>query len=233
MLTRCKTGMVIVTNRTFFQTANAKKTLLGHLIRHWEERYTAAGTWEDWKAVADGTALLPNDAHLKERRLFEAKPAQGPQKKALPVRVALQNRDINVERALPQTTHSRKSRITLVPSSPVGRRNPSRKSVQRLGDRERSASPRRSSRRTTSMRAWGQDGDRHCMKQVDGTRKTNLARRSRSPSEADGSTASRAIFVDDDSDDEDDVSGLLLKRMAWLNIVEKDSPEEGRGRAWW
>ncbi|KAG8932861.1 hypothetical protein FRC02_000422 [Tulasnella sp. 418] len=69
MLTRCKRGMVIVSNKTFLQSS-AKKTLLGEMERHWKTSWANAypsgpvgpgvnSHWIDWKKVAQGTARLP------------------------------------------------------------------------------------------------------------------------------------------------------------------------------
>lgn len=58
MLTRCKVGMVIVTDRTFAEN-QARKTLLGELVAHWESSNEKADAWIDWKDVINGKANLP------------------------------------------------------------------------------------------------------------------------------------------------------------------------------
>jgi len=59
MLTRCKSGMVIVTNRAFLRTAAAQSTLLGKLARYWETQRGQARTWTDWNLVAEKNADMP------------------------------------------------------------------------------------------------------------------------------------------------------------------------------
>ncbi|KAL5478689.1 hypothetical protein ACEPAI_1966 [Sanghuangporus weigelae] len=59
MLTRCKLGMVIVTSRAFMQQGNVKGTLLGAMHQYWETNYGRQNTWRDWKAIAEGKAILP------------------------------------------------------------------------------------------------------------------------------------------------------------------------------
>lgn len=58
MLTRCKVGMVIVTDRTFAEN-QARKTLLGELVAHWDLSDEKADAWIDWKDVINGKANLP------------------------------------------------------------------------------------------------------------------------------------------------------------------------------
>jgi hypothetical protein len=55
MLTRCKKGMVIVTNRNFIQNGG-RNTLLGHLAEHWS--YDPAA-WTSWNAVMNKAVDLP------------------------------------------------------------------------------------------------------------------------------------------------------------------------------
>ncbi|KAL5510973.1 hypothetical protein ACEPAG_3692 [Sanghuangporus baumii] len=63
MLTRCKVGMVIVTSRVFMQQGNVKGTLLGEMHQYWERNYSRQNTWCDWKAVAEGKAILPGSGN--------------------------------------------------------------------------------------------------------------------------------------------------------------------------
>ncbi|TRM58030.1 hypothetical protein BD626DRAFT_371025, partial [Schizophyllum amplum] len=53
LLTRCRLGMVIVTDRAFVQGAG-QNILLAHLERHMRSRF-----WVSWRDVANGTAELP------------------------------------------------------------------------------------------------------------------------------------------------------------------------------
>jgi AAA domain len=59
MLTRCKAGLVIVTNRIFLRTTGAQYTLLGNLARHWTQRHGDSKTWRDWKEIAEHKADMP------------------------------------------------------------------------------------------------------------------------------------------------------------------------------
>jgi len=59
MLTRCKAGMVIVTNRVFLRTTSAQYTLLGRLAQYWAKRHGESNTWTDWKDVAELKANMP------------------------------------------------------------------------------------------------------------------------------------------------------------------------------
>ncbi|KAH9856841.1 AAA domain-containing protein, partial [Lenzites betulinus] len=58
MLSRCKRGMVLVTQRTFVE-GGGKHTLLGKLIRRWETITGADGVWADAMEVAAGRADMP------------------------------------------------------------------------------------------------------------------------------------------------------------------------------
>jgi hypothetical protein len=59
MLTRCKAGLVIVTNRIFLRTTGAQYSLLGNLARHWTQRHGDSETWRDWKEIAEHKADMP------------------------------------------------------------------------------------------------------------------------------------------------------------------------------
>lgn len=59
MLTRCKAGMVIVTNPGFLTHSSVKKTLLGKLAMHWVKQNGKKETWRTWQEVASRKALLP------------------------------------------------------------------------------------------------------------------------------------------------------------------------------
>lgn len=58
MLSRCKRGMVLVTQRAFIDNGG-KRTLLGKLVRRWQILEGADGVWVDAMAVAGGRAHLP------------------------------------------------------------------------------------------------------------------------------------------------------------------------------
>jgi hypothetical protein len=55
-LTRCRKGMVVVTDKSFL-LAKGKKTLLGKLCRAWSNRHDAC--WIDWKVMLNNAAALP------------------------------------------------------------------------------------------------------------------------------------------------------------------------------
>lgn len=61
MLTRCKKGMVIVSNKGFLgKGGSGKSTLLGKLIAYWQLHYYAnTSPWIDWRSVAEGKVNLP------------------------------------------------------------------------------------------------------------------------------------------------------------------------------
>lgn len=59
MLTRCKEGMVIVSNRRFMHCKSVKKTLLGKLGMHWEQLVGEKQAWRDWRDVSSFKARLP------------------------------------------------------------------------------------------------------------------------------------------------------------------------------
>ncbi|KIJ30351.1 hypothetical protein M422DRAFT_187254, partial [Sphaerobolus stellatus SS14] len=60
MLTRCKMGMIIVTNRSFVY-GRGRKTLLGKLAKYWDKNESVPGklNWVDWRRVAEEKAKLP------------------------------------------------------------------------------------------------------------------------------------------------------------------------------
>ena len=58
MLTRCKAGMIIVSN-SFFASSCAEWTLLGRLVHHWEELRPSGSIWIDWRRIAEGSVDLP------------------------------------------------------------------------------------------------------------------------------------------------------------------------------
>ena len=69
MLTRCKAGMVLVTQRAFLHNAG-KKTLLGKLATHWEARMGMSNAWVDAMAVADQRVNLPGAPGKNARKAW-------------------------------------------------------------------------------------------------------------------------------------------------------------------
>lgn len=55
-LTRCRKGMVVVTDKSFLQ-GKGKKTLLGKLCLTWSKHHDTC--WNDWKAVLNNLVALP------------------------------------------------------------------------------------------------------------------------------------------------------------------------------
>lgn len=58
MLSRCKKGMVLVTNKVFVQQS-ARRTLLGKLAEAWGQFTGSKTAWIDWRHVLDNYATLP------------------------------------------------------------------------------------------------------------------------------------------------------------------------------
>ncbi|KAG6862110.1 hypothetical protein C0995_005922 [Termitomyces sp. Mi166 len=57
LLTRCKQGLVVVTNRSFIERGG-RYTLLGYLERQWMQ-IRGTNAWVDWRRISEGTADLP------------------------------------------------------------------------------------------------------------------------------------------------------------------------------
>lgn len=55
-LTRCRKGMVVVTDKGFLQ-GKGKKTLLGQLCLTWSKHHNTC--WNDWNAVLNNSVALP------------------------------------------------------------------------------------------------------------------------------------------------------------------------------
>lgn len=55
-LTRCRKGMVVVTDKSFLQ-GKGKKTLLGQLCHTWSKHRDDC--WNDWNAVLNNSVALP------------------------------------------------------------------------------------------------------------------------------------------------------------------------------
>ena len=68
LLTRCRKGLVIVTNQGFL-VSGGHGTLLGLLVRHWQSVHKGVD-WIDWRDVSSGTANLPG-APSRPRRAAE------------------------------------------------------------------------------------------------------------------------------------------------------------------
>ncbi|KAG2007254.1 hypothetical protein CC2G_014962 [Coprinopsis cinerea AmutBmut pab1-1] len=58
LLTRCKKGMIIVTNRDFLRTSGYH-TLVARLANHWARMFGESRTWVDWRDVSFGSADMP------------------------------------------------------------------------------------------------------------------------------------------------------------------------------
>ncbi|KAF5335473.1 hypothetical protein D9611_012174 [Ephemerocybe angulata] len=67
MLTRCKKGMVIVTNEAFL--LKGRDLLLRHLASHWERRYGHSKTWVSWKDILDACVDVPGVMAPRPNRL--------------------------------------------------------------------------------------------------------------------------------------------------------------------
>ena len=66
MLTRCRSGLVVVTSSSFLR-GGGERTLLGKLARHWEGARGLDKTWIDWRLVAEGVADLPGSPGPKRK----------------------------------------------------------------------------------------------------------------------------------------------------------------------
>ncbi|KAI0697440.1 AAA domain-containing protein, partial [Cytidiella melzeri] len=61
MLTRCRAGMIIVSN-AFFASSRAEHTLFGKLAAYWEDVKPHDTIWIDWRRVLERTVDLPGAA---------------------------------------------------------------------------------------------------------------------------------------------------------------------------
>jgi AAA domain len=88
-LTRCRKGMIIVTNKCFLQGAG-KSTLLGKLNRAWSQH---RDSWIDWKA------MLSDSEHVELPGVSLPPPIQLPQRalKGLKVDSAVQTSESDIE----------------------------------------------------------------------------------------------------------------------------------------
>ncbi len=59
MLTRCKQGMVIVSQKAFLRMDEVRDTLLGEICSHWETKFGKKKSWIGWNQVLNKTAVLP------------------------------------------------------------------------------------------------------------------------------------------------------------------------------
>ena len=64
LLTRCKRGLVIVSNESFLRRGKGSDTLLGKLVAHWQLHYPQRA-WIDYRFVADASADLPGAVNMK------------------------------------------------------------------------------------------------------------------------------------------------------------------------
>ena len=85
MLTRCRAGMVIVTNRPFMKLKAIEDTLLGKLCSHWEHVCGRDGTWTDWRDVAEVISDLPGAPGGARTNPHASVPYHQPVQKAIAV----------------------------------------------------------------------------------------------------------------------------------------------------
>jgi AAA domain len=100
MLTRCRAGLVIVTNKLFLDSeTGGRHTLLGRLARHWEyyRRDQTVTSWISRRLVAEGAADLPGS--LGSRRK--------PHAQLVPVSQNFHAYDTDVSQPLPSSTLSK------------------------------------------------------------------------------------------------------------------------------
>ena len=72
MLSRCTTGMIVVTNKSFLTyNDSSAKTLLGKLVNHWAAATPSGSVWIDWRSITSQSANLPG--------VYAPKPAPAPQ----------------------------------------------------------------------------------------------------------------------------------------------------------
>jgi len=73
-LTRCRKGMVVVSNKYFLRSAGSS-TLLGRLCNAWSQHSDA---WIDWKTVLNNSAMLPGLLVPPSHPLRRAVPVPAP-----------------------------------------------------------------------------------------------------------------------------------------------------------
>ncbi|CAA7262308.1 unnamed protein product [Cyclocybe aegerita] len=76
LLTRCRKGLIVVTNRGFIEYGGSG-TLLGLLARHWLSAYNET-SWIDWRTVADATANLPGAPARPRQKVDTLRPFSVP-----------------------------------------------------------------------------------------------------------------------------------------------------------
>jgi len=59
MLTRCKRGLIIVSNRSFIHLPSVQDTLLGKMCTYWEREFGEGRTWRSANDVMNKRAILP------------------------------------------------------------------------------------------------------------------------------------------------------------------------------
>lgn len=73
-LTRCRIGMVVVTNKRFLRSAGSN-TLLGQLCNSWSRHGDA---WIDWRTILNDSAVLPGLPAPPSKPLRRSVPAPAP-----------------------------------------------------------------------------------------------------------------------------------------------------------
>ncbi|KAF8483857.1 hypothetical protein DFH94DRAFT_646017 [Russula ochroleuca] len=116
-LTRCRKGMVVVTDKCFLQRMG--NMLLGELCHTWSQRHEAC--WIDWKAMLNNSAALPGLPLPLPRPIplyGMLNPAPAVQQLALhrPQRLQALTR-IN-EQSRPNPIHSPSRRTAMLPRNP-------------------------------------------------------------------------------------------------------------------
>jgi len=99
-LTRCRKGMVVVTDRLFLQGAG-RSTLLGQLCHTWSQHRNA---WIEWKAMLNGSVALPG---------LSGSPSN----------------TLQVSRVVPAPTSSRTAPVSASTSTPTPQRPPAHTNV--------------------------------------------------------------------------------------------------------
>ena len=114
-LTRCRKGMVVVTNKYFLRGAGSS-TLLGHLCDAWSQH---GDTWIDWRTILNDSAVLPG-LPVPSKSLGRVVPAPVPAPIPTFQRPPVPTKFNEPSRPAPYTTTSRLNPATssLAPPSP-------------------------------------------------------------------------------------------------------------------
>jgi len=115
-LTRCRKGMIVVTNRCFLRSAGSS-TLLGQLCNTWSQHGDA---WIDWKAILNDSAMLPGLPAPPSKPLRRAIPAPAPASVSPFQRLPVPTKINEPSRPVPYITTSQQNPATsfLEPLSP-------------------------------------------------------------------------------------------------------------------